>query len=186
MFETRHNEFIKVAIRLLLTMFVYVVSASAVEPALLSSVDVYWKATRTIVVPGISTVVVLDEEIAHAQIGSDTVEFVGLTRGDTVALAYVGGAPVSIVVHVIDRPVNIVPPSLLRRQAEMAHGVIASDVQTSSGNSSNYTLLSSLAWEQQVGDHSMNFTSQVEDNNQFGGHGTNLRTASLNYRSPGL
>lgn len=188
MFQTRHNEFIKTAIRLLLLMVVYVGGASAVEPALPSSVDVYWKATRTIVVPGVSTVVVLDEDIAHAQIGNDTVEFAGLTRGDTVVLAYVNGMPVSIVVHVIDRPVNIVPPSLLRRQAEMAHGVIASDVQTTSGNSngSNYTLLSSLAWEQQVGDHSMNFTSQVEDNNQFGGHGTNLRTASLNYRTPGF
>ncbi len=186
MFRTRHNEFIKAAVRLLLLMFVCAAGASAVEPALPSSVDVYWKATRTIVVPGVSTVVVLDEDIAHAQVGNDTIEFAGLTRGDTVVLAYVNGAPVSIVVHVIDRPVNIIPPSLLRRQAEMAHGVIASDAQTTSGNSSgsNYTLLSSLAWEQQVGDHSMNFTSQVEDNNQFGGHGTNLRTASLNYRSP--
>lgn len=188
MFRTRHNEFIKATIRLLLLMFVCAAGASAVEPALPSSIDVYWKATRTIVVPGVRTVVVLDEDIAHAQIGNDTIEFAGLTRGDTVVLAYVNGMPVSIVVHVIDRPVNIVPPSLLRRQAEMAHGVIASDVQTTSGNSngSNYTLLSSLAWEQQVGDHSMNFSSQVEDNNQFGGHGTNLRTASLNYRSPGF
>ncbi len=186
MVQTRHNEFIKAVVRLLLMMFVYVVSASAAEQALPSSVDVYWKATRTIVMPGVSTVVVLDEDIAHAQVGNDTIEFAGLTRGDTVALAYVNGAPVSVIVHVIDRPVNIVPPSLLRRQAEMAHGVIASDVQTTSGNSSNYTLLSSLAWEQQVGNDAMNFTSQVEDNNQFGGHGTNLRTASLNYRSPGF
>src|SRR5690242_5843880 len=143
MFQTRHNEFITAAMRLLLMMFVYVAGASAVEPALPSSVEVYWKATRTIVVPGVSTVVVLDEDIAHAQIGNDTIEFAGLTRGDTVVLAYVNGVPVSIVVHVIERPVNIVPPSLLRRQAEMAHGVIASDVQTTSGNSSgsNYTLL---------------------------------------------
>ena len=182
----RHDDLIRAATRLLLMILVCALGAFAVEPTVPSSVDVYWKATRTIVAPGVSTVVVLDEDIARAQIGSDTIEFVGLTRGDTVALAYVNGAPVSIVVHVIDRPVNVIPPSLLRRQAEMAHGVISSDVQTSSGNSSNYTLLSSLAWEQHVGDHSMNFNSQVEDNNQFGGHGTNLRTAGLNYRSPGF
>lgn len=182
----RYDDLVGAAIRLLLMIFVCALGAFAVEPTTPSSVDVYWKSTRTIVAPGVSTVVVLDEDIAHAQIGSDTIEFVGLTRGDTVALAYVNGAPVSIVVHVIDRPVNVIPPSLLRRQAEMAHGVISSDVQTTSGNSSNHTLLSSLAWEQHVGDHAMNFNSQVEDNNQFGGHGTNLRTAGLNFRSPGF
>ena len=183
---TRHKNIVIAARSLLLTILVWAHPAFAVEPTVESNVDVYWKATRTIVAPGVSTVIVLDDEVAHAAVGNDTIEFAGLTRGDTVALAYIHGAPVSIVVHVIDRPVNIIPPSLLRRQAEMAQGVIASDLQATSGNSSTYTLLSSFGWSQQVGDHSMNFTSQVEDNNQFGGHGANLRTAGLSYRTPGL
>src|SRR5436305_14512022 len=87
----------------------------AVEPAVPSSVDVYWKSTRTIVAPGVSTVVILDDEIAHAEVGSDTIEFAGLARGNTVALAYVNGAPISIVVHVIEHPITVIPPSLLRR-----------------------------------------------------------------------
>jgi len=184
--RTRHTKFVAAAPWLLLALVVCAHPGFAVEPGVESSVDVYWKATRTIVAPGVSTVIVLDDEIAHAQAGNDTIEFAGLTRGDTVALAYINGAPVSIVVHVIDRPVNIIPPSLLRRQAEMAQGVIASDLQTTSGSSSTYTLLSSFGWSQQVGDHSMNFTSQVENNNQFGGHGANLRTAGLSYRTPGV
>src|SRR5690242_3190473 len=150
---TRHTQFVAAALPLLLALVVCAHPGFAVEPKVESSVDVYWKATRTIVAPGVSTVIVLDEEIAHAQPGNDTIEFAGLTRGDTVALAYINGAPVSIVVHVIDRPVNIIPPSLLRRQAEMAQGVIASDLQTTSGSSSTYTLLSSFGWSQQVGDH---------------------------------
>src|SRR5579872_3177805 len=118
----------------LLAVFLSAPSIFAVEPAVPSSVEVYWKSTRAVAAPGVSTIVVLDEEIAHAQLGSDTIEFAGLTRGDTVALAYVNGAPISIVVHVIERPVKITPPSLLRRESEMAHGVVGSDVQTSSGN----------------------------------------------------
>src|SRR6185437_7625568 len=169
-----------------LGIFLVCATSSFAQDSVPSSVDVYWKATRQVVAPGVSTVVVLDEEIAHAELGSDTIEFAGLKRGDTVALAYVNGSPVSIVVHVIDRPVTIIPPSLLRRQAEMAHGVIASDFQTNLGNSSGFTVIDSLGWTQQAPDHSMSFTSQVENNTQFGGHTANLRTAGLNYRTPGF
>ena len=151
-----------------------------------NSVDVYWKSTRTIVAPGVSTVVILDDEIAHAEVGSDTIEFAGLARGNTVALAYVNGAPISIVVHVIEHPITVIPPSLLRREQEMAHGSFGSDFQRSSGNSSNFTVLNSLSWSQQIGDHAMTFNSQVEDNSQFGGHTANLRTAGLSYRTPNM
>lgn len=156
----------------------------AAEPAMPSSVDVYWKSTRTIVAPGVSTVVILDDEIAHAEVGNDTIEFAGLARGNTVALAYVNGAPISIVVHVIEHPITVIPPSLLRREQEMAHGSFGSDFQRSSGNSSTFTVLNSLSWSQQIGDHAMNFNSQVENNSQFGGHTANLRTAGLSYRTP--
>src|SRR2546430_13772081 len=99
-------------------IFVCSPSAFSVEPALVSSVDVYWQSTRTIAAPGVTSVIVLDEEIAHAQLGNDAIEFAGLSRGDTVVLAYVDGKPVSIVVHVIPHPIRVVPPSLQRREAE--------------------------------------------------------------------
>src|SRR5947209_5340410 len=149
-----------------------------------NSVDVYWKSTRPIVAPGVSTVVILDDDIAHAELGNDTIEFAGLTRGNTVALAYVNGVPFSIVVHVIERPITVIPRVLLRREQEMAHGSFGSDFQRSSANSSNFTVLNSLSWSQQIGDHAMNFNSQVENNSQFGGHTANLRTAGLSYRTP--
>ena len=170
---------------LIAALFVWVPRSVAVEPAVPSSVDVYWQSTRTIAAPGVTSVIVLDEEIAHAQLGNDAIEFAGLSRGDTVVLAYVDGKPVSIVVHVIPHPIQVVPPSLQRREAEFAHGVFGSDVQFSSAqNTSNVAFLSSLGWSQQVGDHYLDFSSQVEDNTQFGGHEANLRTAAISYRTP--
>jgi hypothetical protein len=175
---------VKAACSLLASILVCAQLAFAAEPAMPSSVDVYWKSTRTIVAPGVSTVVILDDDVAHAEIGNDTIEFAGLARGNTVALAYVNGVPISIVVHVIEHPITVIPPRLLRREQEMAHGSFGSDFQRSSGNSSNFTILNSLSWSQQIGDHAMNFNSQVEDNSQFGGHTANLRTAGLSYRTP--
>jgi len=172
---------------LLAALFVCAPESLALEPSVPSSVDVYWQSTRTIAVPGVTSVIVLDEEIAHAQLGNDTIEFAGLSRGETVALAYVAGKPFSVVVHVIPHPLKVVPPSLQRRDAEFAHGVVGSDVQFSNvQNNSHVAWLSSLGWSQQVADHYMDFSSQVEDNTQFGGHEANLRTAAISYRTPHL
>ena len=170
---------------LIAALFVCAPKSLAIEPAVPSSVDVYWLSTRTIAAPGVTSVIILDEEIARAQLGNDAIEFAGLSRGETVALAYVDGKPMSIVVHVIPHSAKVIPPSLLRRDAEFAHGFFGSDVQISdSQNTSNIVLLSSLGWTQQVGDHHLDFSSQVEDNTQFGGHEANLRTAALSYRTP--
>jgi hypothetical protein len=184
---TFNTKFANLALVLPAMLFVCFTRAYAVEPALPSSVEIYWKSTRTIAVPGISSVVVLDDEIAQAQLGNDTIEFVGLTRGDTVALAYVNGAPVSIVVHVIERPIKVIPPSLLQRQAELAHGSIGSDVQMSnSAGQTNFVFVDSMAWSQQMGDSHFSASSQFEDNNQFGGHTVNLRTGNVSYFTPGF
>jgi hypothetical protein len=172
---------------ILLAILVSVPAAQGVEPQIPSSIDVYWKSTRAITVPGVSTVVVLDDDIAHAQIGNDTIEFAGLSRGQTVALAYINGVPVSIVVRVIDHPVKTVPPSLLQREAEMAHGSFGTDVQTSDSSAgSSYLIVDSMSWSQRVGDHRLDVISQMEDNSQFGGHTVNLRTGSVAYQTPGL
>jgi hypothetical protein len=162
---TRQTDVGKAALWLLMLILVCSPLMFAVEPAIPSSIDVYWKSTRTIAAPGATSVIVLDEEIAHAEIGNDTIELAGLSRGETVALAYVNGNPVSIVVRVIEHPMTVVPPSLLRRDGELAHGTYGSDFQTSSvGGVSNFLVLSSLAWTQQVGDHRLDVSSQVEDN----------------------
>lgn len=150
-----------------------------------SNVDVYWKSVRSVAMPGVSSIIVLDENIATAQIGNDTIDFAGLSRGQTVALAYVNGKPVSIVVRVLERPLALIPPSLARRNAELAHGSYASDFQNTTGpGNSAWVLVSSLQWSQQLGADRFAFMSQLEDDSQFGGHSANLRTANISYTMP--
>ena len=169
---------------ILLGIFVSAPVIYGVEPQLPSSVDVYWKSTRSLIVPGVSSAVVLDEDVALVQLGKDTIEFAGLSRGDTVVLAYVNGVPISIVVHVIEHPVRIVPPSLQQREAEMAHGIVGSDFQLSNaGGTNTFDTLSNWSWAQQVGDTRFSASTQFEDNTQFG-QSVNLRTGSISYRTP--
>lgn len=173
------------AVFALLMLMVSSAALYAADPAIPSSVDLYWKSSRSISVPGVKTVIVLDEDIAQAQVGTDTVQFIGIGRGETVALAYVNGQPVSIVVHVLDHPFVTISPSMLRRESELAHGVIGSDFQTSTANNTtNFVLLNSFLWSQQMGDHHLDISSQVEDDSQFGGHTANLRNGSVSYRTP--
>jgi len=175
------------AVCLLFVLILVCPWAFSVEPGLASSVDVYWKSTHSIAAPGVTSVIILDEEVAHAELGNEVITFAGLSRGETVALAYVNGAPVSIIVHVIERPMKMIPPSLLRRESELAHGTVGSDFQISnSGGTSNYALFDSFSWSQQVGDNRLDAVSQFENSNQFGGHSVNLRTGSIAYRTPGF
>ncbi|HET9741980.1 MAG TPA: SdrD B-like domain-containing protein [Terriglobales bacterium] len=170
---------------LLAAISVCAVPTFASDSDLPSSVDVYWKSERSIAVPGVTSVIILDEKIATAQIGNDTIDFVGLERGETVALAYVNGNPVSIVVRVMDKPMFVIPPSLARRNAELAHGTYGSDFQntTEAGNAA-WVLVSSAQWSQQFGADRFEFSSQVEDDSQFGGHAANLRTGTIGYTTP--
>jgi len=159
----------------------------AVEPTLPSSVDVYWQSTRAVAAPGVISVVILDEEIAHAQLGNDTIDFAGLKRGSTIALVYINGNPTSIVVHVIEHPTSVIPPSLLAREAELAHGTVGSDYQRShSTGTSSFVVADYFSWSQHVGDDHLDASSQFEENNQFGGPELNLRSGNINYRTPHL
>jgi hypothetical protein len=174
----------------LLVIVVLVVCPPLIFPAestIPSSVDVYWQSTRAIVAPGVISVVILDEEIAHAQLGNDTIDFAGLKRGNTIALVYINGTPTSIVVHVIEHPTSVISPSLLRREAELAHGTVGSDYESShSGGTSSFILADYFSWSQHVGDDQLDASSQFEENNQFGGHEFNLRSGNITYRTPHL
>src|SRR5262249_13091227 len=94
---------VKRAVCLLFVLILVCPWAFSVEPGVASSVDVYWKSTHSIAAPGVTSVIILDAEVAHAELGNEVITFAGLSRGETVALAYVNGAPVSIIVHVIER-----------------------------------------------------------------------------------
>ena len=153
-----------------------------------SLVEVYWQSSKSVVVPGLTNLVILDPDIAKAETSLDTIQFFGVGRGETVALGYIGDKPVSIRIRVIARPVIFPSPAMLRRQEELAHGLVGSTVQVFNSNGTNtVSLLSNLAWSQLAGDNGrLEITAQTEDNNYLGGHAFNIRNGSVYYHNPGL
>jgi hypothetical protein len=151
-------------------------------------VEVYWQSSKTVPVPGITSVIVLDSEITRAETGYDSVQFYGLERGETVALGYIGDKPVSIRVRVVQRPLVVLSPGTLRRMSEMAQGSASSTVQTAeSSGLTTVSVLSGFSWSQLAGNNGhFDFASQVEDNSFSGGHAFNLRSATAVYHDPNL
>jgi SdrD B-like domain len=151
-------------------------------------VEVYWQSSKTVPVPGITNVIVLDSDITRAETGYDSIQFYGLERGETVALGYIGDTPVSIRVRVVQRPMVVFSPGTLRRMSEMAQGSVSSTVQLADSNGlSTVNVLSGFSWSQLAGNNGhFDFSSQVEDNSFTGGHAFNLRSATAVYHGPAL
>ena len=153
-----------------------------------SLVEVYWQWSRTISVPPLANIVVLDPEVARVEPAMDGLQIYGLERGETVVLGYLHDKPVSIRVRVVPRPVVAISPSLLRRQGEMAQGMFGSTAQISNGSGqTTTTVVSNFNWTQPAGSEGRLFiNTQVEDNDFVGGHAFNIRHGSIAYRSPSL
>jgi hypothetical protein len=150
-----------------------------------SSVEVYWHSSRSVVVPGVASVVVLDENIARATAGADSILFEGLQRGDTVALAYVNGEPLSIIVHVVGRPLAPVTAGRRRPRMELGEGVFASTVQVARFNGQSTALfLNDFSWAQEFGKKRLDFRALLESSNQPAGHALNLPFGSISYLTP--
>src|SRR5579864_5377563 len=141
-----------------------------------SLVEIYWQSSKTVSAPGVTNLIILDPEIAKAEIAYDTIQFFGLGRGETVALGYRNGSPVSIRIRVIPRPPIIISPAALRRQSEMAQGMIGSTVQIFDGGGANtVAALNTFSWTQMAGsDGRLDINTQVEDNDIAGGHAFNI------------
>jgi hypothetical protein len=158
------------------------------DSSLPSLVEVYWQSSKTVVAAGLTNLVVLDPDIVQAEAGYDTIKFTGVERGETVILGYLNGKPVSMRVRVVQRPLVVVPPALLQRQAEMAHGSLSTNVETARiGGVSSVAFLNGMSWSQLMGsDGHFDFSGQFEDNSISAGHNFNVRTASATYYDPHL
>jgi hypothetical protein len=153
-----------------------------------SLVEVYWQWSRTVAVPSLTNVVVLDPDVARVEAVNDGLQIFGLARGETVVLGYLHERPVSIRIRVVARPIAVIPPSLLHRQGEMAQGSFGSTVQIANGGGQTTTaVVNNFNWTQPAGSEGRLFVNtQVEDNNFTGGHAFNIRHGSIAYHSPGL
>lgn len=151
-----------------------------------SLVEVYWQSSKTISAPGIDNLIILDQDIAKAEITKDSIQIFGIGRGETVALGYKNGQPVSIRIHVMARPPVIISPAALRRQSEMAQGVVGSTVQIfKSGTTNTVSAVNSFSWTQIAGDNGrLDINTQAEENDIAGGHVFNIRQGAISFMNP--
>src|ERR1700739_1220984 len=153
-----------------------------------SLVEVYWQWSRTITVPALTNIIVLDQDVARVGVTTDGLQIFGLARGETVVLGYLHEKPVSIRVRVVPRPQVTISPAQLRREGEMAQGSFGSTVQiANSGGDPTTAVVNDFNWTQPAGARGrLLISTQVEDNDLQGGHAFNVRHGSIAYRSPGM
>ena len=151
-----------------------------------SLVELYWKSSKTISAPGVDNLIILDPEIAKVEVTYDSIQIFGIGRGETVALGYKNGEPVSIRIRVMARPPVILSPAALRRQSEMAQGVVGSTVQIfKSGTSNTVSAVNSFTWTQLAGaDGRLDINTQAEENDIAGGHTFNIRHGAISFVNP--
>src|SRR5215470_16195156 len=117
-----------------------------------SFVELYWQSSKTVPAAGLTNLIVLDPDIAKAEVANDSIQIFGVGRGETVALGYKNGEPVSIRISVIPRPIIGISPAALRRQSEMAQGIIGSSVQIFNGaGTTTVSAVNTFAWTQLAG-----------------------------------
>jgi hypothetical protein len=153
-----------------------------------SLVEVYWQWSKTITIPALTNIIVLDQEIARVESTGDGIQIFGLSRGETVLLGYLHDKPVSIRVRVVPRPQVTISPAQLRRQGEMAQGSFGSGVQIANASGQTTTsVVNDFNWTQLAGSQGrLTVSTQIEDNDIQGGHAFNIRHGSIAYRSPGI
>jgi len=174
---------------LLLCALVPTASAQSIDSnGVPSLVEVYWQWSRTITIPPLTNMIVLDQEIARVESTGDGIQIFGLARGETVLLGYLHDKPVSIRLRIVPRPQATISPAQLRRQSEMAQGSFGSGVQiANAGGQTTTAVVNDFNWTQLAGSQGrLTVSTQVEDNDIQGGHAFNIRHGSIAYRSPGI
>lgn len=150
-------------------------------------VEVYWQSSETRSFPGLTQIVVLDESICRLQVSGDQVEFFGLSRGETLAFAWVQEQRISIQVRVFARPAVPSQPSLSNGALDaLGSGFIGSSAQTSAGSTGNpdFLFLHHLDWQQQNGQTRLGIHAQAQDSTVPGSPLFNTNSASVEYSTP--
>src|SRR5690242_484811 len=147
-------------------------------------VKVYWQSSRTILVPGVTNVVMLDESISRAQVSADQIEFIGLVRGETLAFIWAKDERLTMRIKVEARPVDLTPPSLSANSPKgMGSGYMGSSMQTSidAEGRPNFFFLHHLEWQQQTPGSRLSIYGQAQESTLYGAPRFNANTASVQY-----
>lgn len=153
-------------------------------------VEIPWQHARTISIPGVSQVVVVDESICRAETAGDQVHLFGLARGETVAFAWVAGQRIAFRINVVQPPPILPPPHLSDDALQSAgYGTMGSSTQyfTDSSGSARVFLQHQFSWDQNSRREYLSIRAQANDTlAQAGASGFNVPVGSVQYGRPGL
>jgi len=161
-------------------------TASA-QDAVPQLVEVYWQSSRTVQVPGVTNVTVLDESICRAQASFDKIQFSGLARGETVAFIWINDHRITIRVSVVAPPETPPPPRLSQRALDsLGNGVIGSSMQAfiDPQGKAVYFFLHHFEWQQQFDKDRLTIHGQVQDSSALGAPLFNTNSVSVQYSTP--
>ncbi|HEV2349675.1 MAG TPA: SdrD B-like domain-containing protein [Terriglobia bacterium] len=148
------------------------------------AVKVYWQSSRTLLLPGVTSVVVLDESICRAQVSPDQIELIGLTRGETLAFIWAQDRRITLRIKVEARPVDPTPPGLSKNALDsLGSGYLGSSMQTSidARGRPDFYFLHHFEWQQQSDGARLSIHGQAQDSTLLGAPLFNANTASVQY-----
>ncbi|HJT18761.1 MAG TPA: hypothetical protein VJ853_15295, partial [Thermoanaerobaculia bacterium] len=149
-----------------------------------SAISVYWQSTRQVDIRGATSVVILDPEIAKAELDHDSIRFQGLSLGETVALVGIDGQERAMIVRVILRPV-VLSPAVLGRDLERGFGTTANDAQISRiGGSTDIALRHGFDWMQEADGDRVSAKFDLAEDTARGMHRFDVRSGSIDYTAP--
>ncbi|MBV8205326.1 MAG: hypothetical protein JO041_00920 [Acidobacteria bacterium] len=167
---------------------------AAAQSGLPESVEIHWKDARTVSIPGVSLVVVVDDSIARAEIlEGGFVRVFGLQRGETAAFAWVGGQRVAFRINVVQPPEKEPAPHLSGSNEGPVSGTASTSTQIfndSSGHTREF-MQHQVAWQEKLGAGQFSVRMQANDSMGDGvgsmpGAAFNLTSGAMEYKQPGL
>jgi hypothetical protein len=152
-------------------------------------VEISWQKSTVLPVPGVTGVVILDEQVSRAEVSAGKIEFFGVSRGETVAFIWADGERISLRVRVVAPAFKL--PALRSKGNELealGAGVIGSSLQSSIGptGNANWFQLHHLDWQQQSDGKRIAVRGQVQNSNVAGAPEFNVNTASVTYETPSM
>src|SRR5271169_1181949 len=150
-------------------------------------VEVYWQGSKTLALPGVAGVTILDPSICRAEMSADQVHFFGLLRGETVAFVWLSQQRLTLRISVVAPP-EILPPPRLSQSAldALGNGDVGSSMQTAIDSQGNaeYLFLHHFDWQQQFDKDRLSIHGQVQDSSALGTPLFNPNTVSVEYSTP--
>ena len=108
-----------------LSMAILITGLAGLEPchgiaqdAIPQRIEVIWHSGKTVALPGVERVILLDDSLCNVQVSPDKVDFSGEKRGTSVAFIWVKGQRYTVVVSVILPPTAPEGPRLSQSELE--------------------------------------------------------------------